>query len=286
MDKQAENLDLTPSARLILGLGWLALLVVWSVGLCALAQVEFEVGLEDEQEAEEPEQNQFNMGIDNFDRRVFGQWGTPRAARKQLQSQLKLQVEAIDRACDLTPAQQEKLWLAGQGDIWRFYERVEEVRKLFLEARHNQQQINQMWQHIQPIGQQLRAGLFHGHSLLHKCIWRTLDPQQTDRYQRQETERRRFHYEASIALTLEMLQEGIPLRESQRQKLARLIRDRTPWPEQFGQYDSYLILWHLSQLPEEELKPIFDKIQWRAIKQAFRQAQAKEPHLKKMGVLP
>jgi len=270
----------------LLGPFWLLLLVAWGVGPGAWAQVEFEAGLEDEEEAEAPARNQFNIGIENFDRWVFGQWRTPQAAGKQLLAQLTLQVEAVDRICHLTAAQREKLLLAGRVDIWRFFDRVEEVRKLFLEARHDQQQINQLWQHIQPIQQQLQAGLFQSHSLLHKCIHRTLNPSQTGRYQRQEIERRRFHYEASIGLTLEMLQEGIPLRDSQRRQLVRIIQERTEPPTQFGQYDCYLILWHLSQLPEGELKPIFEPSQWRAMKQAFARARAMEPHLIKMGVLP
>jgi hypothetical protein len=271
---------------LSLGPCWLTLLVTWNVGLSTLAQDEFEVGLQDEEEVAGPEQPQKHIGIDNFDRWVFGQWGTSRAARKQLQSQLTLQVEAIDRVCDLTTVQQEKLQLAGQGDIWRFYERVEEVRKIFFTARLDQQKINQIWQHIQPLQQQLQAGLFHPHSLLHKCILRTLNPHQAARYQRQEFVRRQFHYETSIALTLEMLQEGIPLRESQQRQLTRLIHDSTELPDLFGQYDSNLILWHLGQLPEEELKPMFDRIQWQAMKKTFRQVQAMQPHLRKMGVLP
>ncbi len=264
-------------------------LVLWAANSAvqpALAQVEFEAGLQDEQEAEEPEQDQFNISIDNFDRWVFGQWGTAQAARGRLQSQLTLRIDAIDQVCDLTAAQQEKLQLAGQGDIWRFYARVAEARNFFLQARHDRQQINQIWKLIQPIQQQLQAGLFHSRSLLHKCVRRTLDPEQMDRYQRQAIERRRFRYEASIALTLEMVQEGIPLLESQRQRLATLIRERIPLPEQFGQYDSYLILWRLSQLPDEELKSIFDKIQWQAMQQAFDRTRAMKPQLLKMGLLP
>ena len=258
----------------------------WSELQPALAQREFEAGLQDEQEVEEPEQDQFNIGVDNFDRWVFGQWGTAMAARGQLQLQLQLQIDAIDQVCDLTAAQQEKLQLAGQGDIWRFFARVAEVREFFIEARNDRQKINQIMQLIKPVQQQLQAGLFHSHSLLRKCIPRTLDSRQMDHYQQQKIERRRFHYDASIALTLEMLQEGIPLREPQRQRLAALIRERTPLPEQFGQYDCYLILWRLSRLPQEELKPIFDTIQWQAMLQAFHRARAMKPQLMKMGLLP
>jgi hypothetical protein len=251
-----------------------------------LAQGEFEAGLDDIEEAEDQEQGQFNIGIENFDRWVFGHWGTRRAAQSRLQSHLTVHIDAVDRVCDLTEAQQEKLRLAGQGDIWEFFNEVEEVRKLFLEARKDRQQFNQAWQHIQPVQQKLQAGLFHSQSLMRKCARGILEPEQEIRYLQQELKRRKFHYQASIALMLEMLQQGIPLQQSQQQQLVDLIQNSTELPTQFGQYDTYLILWKLSKLPEEELKPIFDKTQWRAMQQAFRQVQAMEPHLRKMGLLP
>jgi hypothetical protein len=264
----------------------LFVLVCSWVETCVLAQGEFDVGLHDVEEAEEQEQGQFNIGIENFDRWVFGHWGTRRAARSRLQSHLSVHIDAVDRVCDLTEAQQEKLRLAGQGDIWQFFNQVEEVRKLFLEARHDRQQFNQVWQHIQPVQQKLQAGLFHSHSLMRKCARGILEPEQKTRYLQQELERRKFHYQASIALTLEMLKQGIPLRQSQQQQLVELIHHSTELPTQFGQFDCYLILWKLSKLPKKELKPIFDNIQWRAMQQAFRKAQAMQPHLKKMGLLP
>jgi hypothetical protein len=50
-------------------------------------------------------------------------------ARRRLDSQLSLQLEEIDRVCKLTEAQKVKLQLAARGDIKRFFDRYQTLKR-------------------------------------------------------------------------------------------------------------------------------------------------------------
>ncbi|HVC93680.1 MAG TPA: hypothetical protein VND64_08320, partial [Pirellulales bacterium] len=67
--------------------------------------------------------------IGAFDELVFGKGTDAAAARGQLGALLSRRIEAVDDVCRLTAAQRRKLELAGRGEIKRFLDRVEGVRK-------------------------------------------------------------------------------------------------------------------------------------------------------------
>ena len=125
----------------------------------------------------------------NFDRWVFqgnarvvvvrghggvAENGVAATARVQLDSQLKVRLDELVRDCHLNEAQQRKLALAGRGDIKRFFDQVEEVRKKFLAVRNDQNRLNQVWQEISPLQQQFSTGLFGEQSLFAKVLRTTL----------------------------------------------------------------------------------------------------------------
>src|SRR5207245_228361 len=65
-----------------------------------------------------------------IDLTIFQQYGgSAAAARSRLNAQLLDQVQDIDRTCKLTDAQNQKLQLAGRGDIKRFFDRYEAFKQ-------------------------------------------------------------------------------------------------------------------------------------------------------------
>ncbi len=64
----------------------------------------------------------------DFDLLVFG-GGNAEAWRADFDAFLSRQIEEADRKWGLTPAQEEKLRLAGRGDMKRLFDRVEEKRR-------------------------------------------------------------------------------------------------------------------------------------------------------------
>lgn len=265
-----------PHLLLLASLPWLSVL-----GSLAWGQDDWD--REAEMVVEQPAA--FLAAEENFDQWVFG--GTRAGqANKRLETLLASQVDAVERVCGLSEAQKQKLLLAGRGDVKRFFESADAARKKFEAVRRDQNAFNQVWQDIQPLQIKFNAGLFGDASLFRKVLQRTLDPEQSARYEQQEAARRKFRYEAKIGLVVAVLESGVPLRDEQRQKLVKVLLEETQTPNKFGQYDYYVVLCQAAHLPEEKLKPIFDEAQWQALRRLFAQAAGMEVALRRNGVIP
>jgi len=69
------------------------------------------------------------------------------------ESELTLSVDAVDRVCSLTEDQKTKLRLAAHGDYARFGRRVDRLREKYVGKTYSQNEIGEIYQKIQPLGQ-------------------------------------------------------------------------------------------------------------------------------------
>ena len=233
-----------------------------------------------------PQAQNFEMPENQFDSWVFQNLQTVAAARKRLDQMLVLRMDDIDQTCQLTEAQRKKLLLAGRGDVLQFFEQVEVVRKKFLLVRKDQQKFNQIWQEISPLQVRFQAGLFDDGSLYHKTLRNMLKGEQLSKFSQVDGERRKFQYRAKVELIVAMLENALPLRDEQRQKLITLVVDETKPPRSFGQQqDYYIVMWNVSKIPEKTLKPLFSDAEWKILNQQFNQVRGLEQWLKQSGAL-
>ena len=227
----------------------------------------------------------FMMQEANFDQWVFQGSGSAAAGRARINSQLKLKLDELNRVCDLTAEQQKKLTLAARGDMKRFFDQVEEVRRKFLKVKNDPNGFNNVWQEISPLQQKLSAGLFGDTSLFAKTIRRTLNDEQQAKYQAVVDERRRFRYRAAVEVSLHTLSNTVALRHDQHEALLKLLVEETRPPLVFGQYDSHVVMYGMSGLPAAKLKPLFDDRQWKLLQQQFTQARGMESYLVQNGII-
>jgi hypothetical protein len=227
----------------------------------------------------------FEIAVSNFDQWIYGSQNAQQGLQR-VESQLLLQVEAIDHVCGLTEAQITKLQLAGQGDLKRFLDDVSVARKKFMKVRRNRNAFNNIWQEIQPLQARINAGLYGESSFFRKVLRRSLTEEQSSRYEESEWERRQFRYHAKLALVVAMMERSMPLRAEQREQFINMLKEETTTPKAFGQYDYYVVLYQLNRIPDKKLKPIFDEAQWKVLKQHQAQARGMEVWLKQQKLLP
>jgi hypothetical protein len=220
----------------------------------------------------------------NVDQWIFGRHA--HQGHRNLETRLLLQIQTIDQVCGLSEPQRERLRLAGRGDIHRFFDEVERFRQEFMKVRHDPQMFNEIWQKVSPLQMKFNSGLFDDDSLFHKVVGNVLDSEQELRYRQSELERRRFRYQANVATAVAVLENSIPLLDSQRQELIQLIIEQTAVPPRFGQFDYYVVLYQTATLNPEKLRPIFDDEQWRALDAHLGQARMLEPQLRSHGLIP
>ena len=229
-----------------------------------------------------------NFGIDesNFDQWVFQGTGNADATRKRLKLQVNLQIDEIDRACSLTEPQKQKLLLAASGDTKRIFDQVEVLRQKFLAVKNDQNGFNQIWQEINPIQMKFAAGIFGETSFFAKTVRSTLTAEQAPQYKKIVDSRRRYRYRAAIEASLVTLQNSVPLRSDQHEALAQLVLDSTQPPHTFGQYGHYLVMYNLSQIPADRVKPLLDDRQWKLLNQQFNQFRGMKQWLIQNGMIP
>lgn len=248
---------------------------------------------DEEEEAKPAVVNRFNGFVANdvqFDQWVFGNMGmgNAAAARTKLDSLLTLNVEDVDRTCGLTPVQKKKLLLAGRGDIKRFFDKVDEVRKKFTKDKNFnfQNQFQQVWQEIQPLQTTFNAGLFGADSIYGKAIHATLTPEQAEKHEKVVRDRLHYRYWARVDLAMELLNNEVGFTDDQRRQLVKLLHEETRPPRKLGQNDYYVVLYQLSRIPEAKLKPVFEDVQWRFLKRQLDQGRGMEMFLKQGGFVP
>ncbi len=206
----------------------------------------------------------------DFDQLMFQNVGNSRIGEQQIRTRVQLQLAELDRLCELTEAQRQKLELAAKGDIERFLQEVDVLRRKFNALKGDQNAVNQMWQEISPLHMKQSRGLTGPDSLLMKSLGKTLTGDQATRYEEVTLERRRFRYQASIAIALHTIEASVALKEAQRESIKSVLLELPP-PRAFGQYDHYLIMFRLAGLPPEKLQPHLDARQWAALKRQFTQ---------------
>lgn len=272
------DVTLNPAARAFRLIG--ALLCLLHLANMAAAQNEEE----DEPALAQP-QVQWEMQENQFDSWVFQNFPTAQAARAKLDQILVLHTEDVDRGCALTELQKRKLHLAGRGDIKKFFEEVDVVRKKFLLIRKDQNKINEIWQDISPLQMKFMSGLHGRESLFQKTLINMLNAEQRKTYEAFSSERRTFQFRAKVELVVAILENSLPLRDEQRQKLITLVVNETKPPRFNGQMDYYLVMWNISKLPEAKLKPLFDNAEWKTLNQQFTQVRGMEQWFKQNGAL-
>jgi hypothetical protein len=119
----------------------------------------------------------------DFDGVVFQAHGDANGARKVIERQLRSQLEELERVCGLSEMQKEKLALAAQGDMKRFFGQVEEARKKFFAMENDQLAFKALWfDDLRPLQAKLTIGLFSEGSLYTKTLRGTLTPAQWKKY--------------------------------------------------------------------------------------------------------
>jgi hypothetical protein len=198
---------------------------------------------------------------DQFERYVFQQDQSAERARHKFESMLTSRVDELERTCELTLTQMRKLQLMGHGDIKRFFDNYERAKARFKAVNNDVNRLQEIQPDLAPLRVALQGGPFTDDSLLCKSLHTTLTDEQLTKYDTFAAERRVFRHRANVELAVSMLEQAMPLRQTQRRELIALLEKETSPPKKGGQYEAYLILNQMTHLPEAKLKAILSDTQ-------------------------
>lgn len=230
---------------------------------------------------------QVNIGIEQFERWIFQNVSNAEQARLQLASAIELEIARIEQGTPLLEPQKERLRLAGQGDIKRFYDRVEQARQQFreFEGKVDQNNISKLHMLTVPLSQELQKGLFGPKSLFKKVVLTTVNEQQAITMREEEKRQQRVRMENATKVFIAQMGRQIPLTAVQRDSLLKLAMDDLKNVEATGPYASYLMTYRLSELPREKFEAILDDAQMKAFDKSLQRGRAMKATLVQQGLL-
>jgi hypothetical protein len=124
-----------------------------------------------------PRRPRFLVPSSYFDALVFG--GVPEhEMRARLLSVLLRRIKYINDTYALTAAQEQKLLLAGKGDLKRLFDEVEDERGVFEQARRDEDRLRDFLRELAPLRARLGPDLFDSQSLFSKTLWKLHDEKQ------------------------------------------------------------------------------------------------------------
>jgi hypothetical protein len=221
-----------------------------------------------------------------FDQLAFGGGLTEDSLRLPVESIMAKQLDHIERASGLTEAQKRKLHAAGQGDLKRFLDRVSEARRGLRANDDPRALILEIRKSAQSFTEDRTSLLAAKGPIFTRAFAHTLTDDQRAAFEKDGRDRRAFRHRADVRWTAVLLARSLGLLDDQRRRLEAVLLKGTRPPLKFDTLDYTLVMYQASRIPEDEIRPIFDDLQWRVMTQELAASRRYKLPLKNGGFLP
>ena len=221
-----------------------------------------------------------------FDRQIFGDMEGEEATRLQFESALTKRVDELGRDANLTDAQKKKLRAAGHGDIKRFLDRVAEARERFRGRLIQAGRVRLVLDDVAPLRVDRAALLKVEGPVFTRVLSRTLTDDDQNTMDEAARDRLAFRHRADVRWTAVLLARSLGLVDDQRRRLEALLQARAVPPRRFDAHDYMdyaIVMYQAARIPEREMRPIFDDLQWRVLRQEFAAARQWDLYLRRGG---
>jgi hypothetical protein len=218
---------------------------------------------------------------------IFGDNGLGSSHEQKLRERLRARIQQLSRSHSVSNEQEGKLLLAGQGDLRRFLDRVEELKGRIRSVSRDQIEWNRILRDAQPLQTQLRAGLFDRNSLFGKTLAKMGGSEQPASFVRTETDRSRFQHRAAVNMTVLRLSTALGLSDEQRTRLKAVLLEETRPVRSLSVVPTDLysnsVYAQLRLVSEAKLKTLFEPWQWQALR--IKLASAPKPREDARGLI-
>ncbi len=182
---------------------------------------------------------------------IFTNQGPASTPRSCLEKSLSSKIAELDRLCKLTLEEKQKLQLAGNGDIYRFFRQVDELkREIRRSTQFEDSQIPSSRMRALQIIYECR--LTNANSLFCKSIPTILSDQQLAVYTPWKEKEGRRNREVIIDWLLSSLAENLKLREDERRQMRSVLLKEIPICPMHGSYEMDCLIIQIGKLAKLE----------------------------------
>lgn len=177
----------------------------------------------------------------------------------------------------LDEQQCRRLRLAGLIDVQRL---VGRSRELYEECRQTQRKGQEPWEILYEKADWLKAYSQYGmrleESFLRRVLRKTVSTEQWHKIEQEEQAAREYEFQALLDQLLLAAEQDLILSVEQHARLEELCQRRLNPPRRASLKGPRVLLYQMSQIPEEELRSIFNVRQLRHWKHSFKQLELDE----------
>lgn len=215
---------------------------------------------------------------DVFDLWIFG--GNRDRFREEISEQLQVAVQNLDWKYGLSAAERKKLSLAGQADTRRFFEESEILRQKYRETRGDHRKLLLVHREAVALRLDVASRLFDDRSFFAKVARSTLSADASRRLAARQQQRLRSAAERAVR----PLERTAGLRPEQCEKLIAMLLEEDP-PINLGEDDATVMKYRLTEIPQDQLKPLFDDAQWPQVQVVLNLFHEYRPILQGQGLI-
>lgn len=228
------------------------------------------------------DENLIQFSEQAFTQNVFGNQRTYDKAVQHCEQALQVRIDFVVNATQASDDQRRKLYLAGSGDIHRFFTEYERVKRGMRFGRIPRDEWNAVWQKTRPLSTRFAAGLHGPNSLFNKTISSVLNDSQSVEYAAMQKKRATAIYIDNIRMALSMIDRKVALTRKQRDSIIEMMIKETEPPKYYGQssMNYYIVLFQMTKLPNAALKSLFEEKEWAIINGMLVQAKGMEQTIK------
>ncbi|MCC9656955.1 hypothetical protein [Rhodopirellula halodulae] len=234
---------------------------------------------------------QVQIDLRQFDSWMFQSHGRDETqCRKSLLEKIELEFVRIEQSAPLSEEQKEALRLAGRGDVKRFFDRVNEARREFMQMDGKNQQafVNEAYMLAQPLQQELSEGLFGNDSLLHKVKKGVMTREQTKEMNAQIKLEAIEAWKVRVRLFAATTGRGLALTAKQQERFSDLVIAQIEphaSADLSRQHADMLINYGVFKCESKSWEAFLDDDQIAAVQTLSRRGQGYERQLQRDGVI-
>jgi hypothetical protein len=222
---------------------------------------------------------------DWFESWVFGGMSTENA-RKRLDNTGSQRVQLVHAQCGLTDEQLSKLELAKRGDIVRFFQEVESVRKKVGDKAPDRANMAELAKSIAPLQSQWNTGLVTPQSLFVSVLQRVLTEDQKSKLRDEEARRSEEKNRVHAMAMIKMIEHSVPLNDKQRKMLLDMVVEQTKMVRVDAHLQQYVSIQAATKLSEDSLATVLDATQLKNFRQLQEHWKTNLPFLNQMVKQP
>ncbi len=254
------------------------LLGVFGIGPSTRAQDDAISDAEDEQPAQGAAPRFHVITDEQFERALFGRVGGAESTRKHFEAYFASRIHEIDQSYGLVPEHKKKLEVVARHEIQKFFDSVRETKEKFNRVGSDRLERRAISDELLAFRIQINSENPSIAPFFTKTLRKILADERyrkhVNGFVRSRVDRAVSHFDKRLGLS-----------DEQHRCLVNLIADETPPLKQYGEYDTYALLFQAAKLPEDKFRPILGDEQSRRLRELFLEVRGYKESLIARGYI-